>query len=400
MRRTARPWAIEVRVEGLNLERFVRQAAEHGLRLSGMRRPSPRKLIALVQESDLHALQELAVQGGWTLSHGSRKGAGRAVEWLHRRWLLGAAVLAGGIALLMATQVVWDVQIVDGGTYAADIRTALTELGVEAPMLRSRIDLGALKDALEWRYPRIAWFECGWRGTTLVIRPEEGVLPRTDNSYDGSCDVVAARDGIIHSVVTKAGTPVVKAGDIVRAGDVLIKGEERTSEGSVRPVAARGSVTARVWEGASVRMSAYETVTAYTGNQETVWTLRTPWFDLWQMGESGYAQYDVSVSETPICGIFIPVKLRVETRLEAVCTTQLRNMDDLEADAYEAAVRKLQEKLGPEESLIDIWGNCSMIDDENVLSVAIGERLVEIGVTQSSSGMAASGSESDEEKPR
>ena len=400
MRRTARPWPITVTVEGLNLERFVRQAGERGLCLSGMRRPSPKRLQALLPESDLPALQELAIQGGWKLTLGARKGLGKTAEWLHRRWLLGAAVFAGAAALFLASQVMWDIQIVDGGAYAADIRSCLTELGVEVPMLRSQVELGTLRDALEWRYPRIAWFECGWRGTTLVIRPEEGVLPRTDIGYDGSCDVVADRDGVIHSVVTKAGTPVVQAGDIVRAGDVLIKGEERTSEGAVRPVAARGSVTARVWEGATVRMPAYETITTYTGNQESVWTVRTPWFDLWPMEEPAYTQYDTSVSEVLLCGIFLPVRLHVETRMEAECTTQLRDLDDVKAEAYEAAVRKLHEKLGPEESLIDIWGNCSMIDDENVLSVAIGERLVEIGMQQSSSGMAASGASEEEEKPR
>ena len=296
-----------------------------------------------------------------------------------------------GIALAAASQMMWRIEIVDGGTYSADIQAALTEMGIRSPMLRSRVDVGALRDALEWRYPRIAWFECGWRGSTLVIRPEEGVLPRREGEYDGSCDVVASRDGVIHSIVTRAGTPVVKAGDIVRAGEVLIRGEERTSEGALRAVAARGSVTARVWEGAEVRMPAWETVTKYTGNQQTVWTIRTPWFDLWQMEAPAYVQYDTAVSEMAFGGIFLPIKLHIETRLEAECTTQLRSMEELEADACEAAVRKLHEKLGPEESLIDIWGNCSMIDDENVLSVAIGEMRVEIGVQRSTSGMAAPG---------
>lgn len=389
MRSTARPWPIAFTVEGLNIERFVRYAGEQGIQLTNIRRPGPRKLTAQIQEDLLPRIQDIAMQGGWKLTAGSRRGAGRAADWLYRRWLLAAAILIGGIALLAAAQVMWQVEIADAGAYEADIRTALTEFGVTVPMLRSQVDIGELRDALEWRYPRIAWFECGWRGSTLVIRPVEGVLPRTDGGNDGSCDVVAARDGIVQTIVTRAGTPVVEVGDIVRAGDVLIKGEERTSEGALRPVAARGSVIARVWEGASIRMPAYETVTVYTGNQETVWTIRTPWFDLWPMGESAYAQYDTAVSEMAFGGIFLPMVLHVETRLEAECTTRLRDMDDLEADAYEAAVRKLHEKVGDQESLIDIWGNCSMIDAENVLSVAIGEMLVEIGMQVPASGMAA-----------
>ena len=389
MRRSARPWPIAITVEGLNIERFVRYAGEQEVRLTNLRRSGPRRLMALVPEDDLPTLQETALRGGWKLTIGQRKGAGHALEWLCRRWLLAAAVAAAGIALFAASQVMWQVDIVDGGTYAADIRTALVELGVTPPMLRSQVDIGKLRDTLEWRYPRIAWFECGWRGTTLMIRPVEGVMPRKDGEYDGSCDVVAGRDGVVKTIVTRAGTPVVAAGDIVRKGDVLIKGEERTSNGEVRPVAARGSVMARVWEGASVMIPAYETVTTYTGNEDTVWTIRTPWFDLWQMAVSSYVQYDTAVTELDFGGFFLPMTLHIETRMEAECCAQLRNMDDLEADAYVAAVRKLHEKVGSEESLIDIWGNCSMIDAEKVQSVAIGEMLVDIGVRSPASGMAA-----------
>jgi len=391
VRRTARPWPIAFTAEGLNIERFLRMAGEQGICLTGIRRSGPRRISAFVQETQMPALQELALRGGWRMTTGSRKGMGRAAEWLRSRWFLAAAILIAGIALLAASRVVWRVEVRDAGSYDADIRAALTEMGVTAPLLRSRVNLGELRDSLEWRYPRIAWFECGWRGTALVIRPVQGVLPRTDTDYDGSCDVIAARDGIVHTIVTKAGTPLVQPGDLVRAGEVLIRGEERTSEGNVKPVAARGSVIARVWEGASVRMPTAETVTTYTGATETVWTVRTPWFDLWPMGESDFAQYDASVSEMPFGGIFIPMVLHIETRMEAECTVRMRDQAALEAEANAAAVRKLHEKLGPEESPIDIWGNCSMIDDGNVLSVAICELHREIGRQAPSSGMAASG---------
>lgn len=391
MRRSARRWRISFTLEGLNIERFIRLAAEGGIMLTGMRRTGTRRLTALAQESDLPALHALAAQGGWRLTVGRRRGLGRALEWMRTRHALCAALLAAGVALAAATQLVWRVDIADGGAYEADIRAALTEMGIVPPLLRGRVNLGALRDALEWRYPRIAWFECGWRGGTLVIRPVEGVLPRRDGETDGACDVVASRDGIVYTIVTRAGTPLVKPGQIVRKGDVLIKGEERMANGAVTPVAAEGSVIARVWVGASVRMSAIETVTAYTGREQTVWTLRTPWFDLWHLADSPFAHYDIHVSSTKACTLFLPVALYAENRVETEYTLARRSQSELEAEARAAAVRRLHEKAGGRESLIDIWGNCSMIDDENVLSVAIGEMHVEIGIQQPAPGMAASG---------
>ncbi len=390
MRRTARPWPVEVTVEGLNIERFVRQAGEQGIALRAMRRKGQRRLTALVQENELPALQELALRGGWQLKTGNRRGAGKAADWLHRRWLLASAMVIAGIALVCASQVMWQVEIIGAGTYAADIRQALQKLGVDPPMLRCDVDVGELRESLAWRYPRIAWFECGWRGSTLVIRAVEGVLPRETEAGE-ICDVVAARDAIVSQVVTRAGTAMVSPGDFVRKGDVLIKGEERTSNGEVKPVSAEGSVMGRVWEGASVQMACTEVQTTYTGNEQTVWTVRTPWFDLWRLPDCDYECYDIAVSVQDIGGIFLPMQLYAETRLEAEQTRVQRELEQVKAEAEQAARRKLHEKIADEESLIDIWGNCSMIDSENVLSLAIGEMLVEVGMQRPQPDMAAPG---------
>ena len=396
MKQLGRPWSISVTLEGLNLGRFVRQAGERGIRLSALRRVSARRMTVIIRENELPALQDIAFAGGWKLSLGRRHGAGLLIQRLCNRWLLTAALCMGVTALTLCSQVVWCVEIQGGGLYQADVLGAVRELGIQPPMLRRQVDLGALRDALEWRYPRLAWVECGWRGTALVVRPVEGELPDEALHQSQVMDVVAARDGVIQRIVTVAGTPVVQPGDIVREGEVLIRGEERTAEGAVKPVAARGSVTARVWKAASVRMSAVEKETDYTGSEEMVWTIRVPWFDLWPMEESGFDQYDTAVSETLLCSFFFPVLLHRERRMEAVITSVRQDQEELEARAYAAAVHKLKENASPEESLIDIWGNCSMIDAENILSVAVGETVVEIGRRVPASGMAAPAGDSPE----
>ena len=80
-----------------------------------------------------------------------------------------------------------------------------------------------------------------------MVRLEEGVPPPEVANNDGSGDVVASSDGLIQRVTTYAGTPVVKAGDFVKAGQTLIRGEERGKDGTVQSVKARGEVIARQW---------------------------------------------------------------------------------------------------------------------------------------------------------
>lgn len=382
-------WRRSFTVEGLNLERLLRTAGSSGIAITSVRRRSARKLTATARECDMEALRRLAEEGGWGFTPGARHGMGRLLERCRKRWLLTGGLLLGLLLVMAGTQVMWSIDLVDAGVYEADIRAALADMGVQAPMLRAQVKPAEIRDALEWRYPRIAWIECGWRGMSMVIRVVEGVLPLEEGQADGSCDVVAVRDGIVSSIVTRAGTPVVQIGDLVHAGQVLIKGEERTSGGLTRVVAARGSVYARVWEAASVSMPAYETETIYTGRQQTVWTVRSPWFDLWRMEDSGFAQQDTAVSEMPLGGFFFPLTLRTETRMEAECTPKPRDMQQLREDSARAALQKLHEKAGGKESLVDNWVNWSMIEDEILLSVAYGERLMDIAQQERAPVMAA-----------
>ena len=189
--------------------------------------------------------------------------------------------------------------------------------------------------------------------------------------------MVAARDGIVDSIRTKAGTALVQPGDVVRKGQILIRGEERTGSG-VRAVSARGVVMARVWDAAAVCMNLTELHTSYSGRTEESVSVVSPWFALWHEPESEFHQADVSRRTLPLGGFFLPLTCVWEKRYECEITKQNRANEEITAEASIAALRKLREIIGTNESLVDKWVNCSMIDHEVLLAVATGERLVDI----------------------
>ena len=244
---------------------------------------------------------------------------------------------------------------------------------------KSSGDTAALRGALEWRYPKVAWVEVGWRGTALCVRLVEGTPKGNTVDWHGSRDVVASRDGVIVSVVPVAGTARCKPGDVVRKGQVLIAGEERDGAETVRPVSARGTVMARVWDGATVRVSLREKQTEYTGKKLLRQTVRSPWFDLWGMEEDTFAQADIHAEELPLGGLFFPLWVRREECLEARITTQMRDLDEAKAEAGLAALRALARRVGYGEVFVDKWVDYCMIEDEILEASAVGERRIDIG---------------------
>lgn len=375
-------WQRRFTAEGLNLERLIRQAGEKGIALSGIRRLGSRKLRGQVDEADAAALQMLAEKGGWGFTLGMRLGLGRLADGLRRRIPLAVMCVLVLAAVICASRMMWQVSIQGAGVYEADLRAYLDEVGIRPVRWKSGVDPAALRDALEWRYPDVAWVEVGWRGMTLQVNVVTGTAVGDTIDLSGQGDVVAARDGVISSVVTVAGTPMVKRGDVVRRGQVLISGEERTLGEAVRPVSARGVVMARVWDGASVRMSVSEQATVYTGRTQQAQTVRLPWFNLSPMEDSGFEQQDISVREMPLGGLFWPTVIRTETRMEAAIRRQGRDLEAVKAEAGVAAMRLLRQKIGLDDDLVDKWVDYSMIDDEELVAVAIGERMIDIAQPQ------------------
>ena len=373
-----KPWPYTFTAEGLNIERLIRQAGEQGISLSGLKRSGPRKLSGMVAEDELPRLSELALSGGWRFEAGRRRGAGKWLDTLGRRWMLAVGCLMAAAALAVASQLVWRIEIIDPGIYGADMRSYLEVLDVRPLRWKRSLDLGAIRDSLEWRYPEVAWIECGFRGMTLTVTVVEGVASGEALTHLGTGDVVAARDGVIESIVTLAGTPQVEAGETVHRGQVLILGEERTSDDLVRPVSARGKVLARVWDGSSVRMSTKERETVYTGRQQQVYVAACAWFDLWTVEDSGFDQQDTAVRTMPLGGLFLPFTLRFETRMEADISLQSRDLEQVKTEAALAAMRGLREKVGNDDVFLTKWVDYSMIDDENLLAVAMGERVIDI----------------------
>ncbi len=373
-----REWLMDVTVEGLNLERLIRKAGEADISLENARR-APRSLKAQVLESRLPELTALCDKGGWRLTKGGRHGAGKLLSTLNKRRLLLASGVAGTAVLLVSAMLMWTVEISGAGSYQADMLRFLTENGYTRIQWKNAVNMGQLRDELEWRYPKVAWIEVGFRGPALHVSVHEGQSMGEALTYEGCCDVVASRSGVVESVVTVAGTPMVKTGDLVKAGDVLIKGEERGENETVHPVAARGTVMARVWDGATIRVSMTDTETIYTGRTEKKTMVRTPWFPLWQTSESDFATQDISMTEIPLGGLFFPFVLQHQVCYEAKLSPKTRDLEEAKAEAALGAMRKLREKVGTKDKFIDKWVEYSMIEDEEMQAVAIGERLMDIG---------------------
>ena len=235
-----------------------------------------------------------------------------------KRWWFAAGILICGLLMYTLSLHIWEIDF-DGNSYFTDelLQEALMESGYYAGMPASRIVCDDLEMMLRETYPEITWVSAQIRGTQLYIqiRENEGILT-VEEVDESPSDLVAAVDGVITSIITRNGTPVVKAGDTVTAGQILVKGvvelyndsKEKIGEHFVRADADIQAQTVIPYED---RLSMEYPVKWYTGEQR------------YQLAVSFWGhEFELDISELPWWQPFA-VYDRVTTQKQVYLTEDL-----------------------------------------------------------------------------
>ena len=365
-------------LSGLNLERFMNTAKKAGIPLLSVKRRDQRTLVCECYSADLPGLNRLAQEKGWRLQDTRPLGLSALLGALRRRPGIPIG-LALAVALAIGlSQFVWRVEVHGAGAYQAEIASYLAEAGCKPGVPRARLDAQALESALTRRYPAIAWFHVYVYNITLVVDVTQGVpMPELPSAEPG--DVVAQRGGIVDSVRVYAGTAAVKPGDVVRKGQVLIRGVERAADEQYAAVHARGVVMARCWQSNTVRMPLRDVKSAETGRETSQTQLCTPWYSLpRQLDSPDFLAYNTYVSTTPLVGCFFPVFVKNVVRREVSLEYVARSQDEVRREAADAAMLKLKTALYGYE-IIDKWVDYCMIEGDTLAATATAEWLMDIG---------------------
>ena len=226
------------RLHGARITTIVNRAGKRGIALSHIRATAdgftcllfPRDVVAFE-----NLLQELEIE----YTAAKRR---RILERLRTRPFLAAASAAVVLLVAFFGNNVYGVEI-SGNSYVstAAIRRVLEEEHVDGFASKGSLDTDAIArriGALEG----VSFASVRIRGSKLSVSVKES-LPETQPEAVSYESVTATRGGVVTKVVAESGTPLVRVGDIVAAGDVLIDAAYAFTEGGA-PSAARGEVWA------------------------------------------------------------------------------------------------------------------------------------------------------------
>lgn len=365
-------------ISGLNLERFINLMRAEGVALLSVKRRNARTLVCECYSADVERVAAAVQEKGWRMSDVHPAGISGWLSLLRRRPGIPVGMVLFCVVVIVLSQLLWQVDIRGAGAYEAEISSYLRESGYAPGRLRRTVDAQALEDALTYRYPQLTWFHVYVRGTALMVEvtPGAAMPPLPDGSAG---NIVAARMGIVDSVRVFAGTAMVKAGDVVQKGQLLIRGEERGADGSTVSVAADGVVMARCWHTETVVLPLCDIQSRETGREVQSIRVRTPFACFPEKWESPpFLAYNTYLRETPLVGLFLPVMRQCITHREVEMEYLRRSEEEVRREAADAAVKRLKSALKTYD-IIDKWVDYCMIEDESLSANATAEWLMDIG---------------------
>jgi len=146
-----------------------------------------------------------------------------------KRYKNRLAFLAGGMYCLwfmwILSLFVWDISVTGGFVHTEDeIISYLRENRIVCGMRKDNVDCTELERNIRLDYPDIGWVSVELKGTKLFIRIAETDMPMAKEGEEAPVHLVAATDGKIEQLVCRSGTPMVQVGDVVKKGDILVRG--------------------------------------------------------------------------------------------------------------------------------------------------------------------------------
>lgn len=144
---------------------------------------------------------------------------------LHFFFLLG--IIGMFVFLFWTTGYVWKIDIEGNRTIKTEqLMVFLEENEIRIGSSKHSVSVEDLEEAIRNEFSLVTWTSVQVEGTRLWIQIKENdKFMDWEAKSDEKSHLIASKDGKIASIITRNGVPMVKAGDEVKKGDMLVSGQ-------------------------------------------------------------------------------------------------------------------------------------------------------------------------------
>lgn len=217
---------LRIRVSGFSPERFMNLCSNKGILLWKIEREGDVYYMNIHLDG-FRALRPIVRKTGTKVAVLERCGLPFFLPKLFRRKAFIGGLMLAVAFWMISSLFIWDIQTAGNYRITDDVfHTFLREQQVAVGMKKSELDIGALEKEIRRTFPEITWASARLSGTKLLIEIKENDAPiiTQQTAAEKGSELVTDYDGTIVAIIVRSGVPMVKVGDAVAKGDVLVAG--------------------------------------------------------------------------------------------------------------------------------------------------------------------------------
>lgn len=242
---------VTVVIEGFFIEKFTNLCAINNLPIWNLHRYGTTKLVCRTTIKGYKSMRHQAKKCGCRVRLERRRGTPFLVFKYRKRkvFLIGILMFLGIVKAI--TSFIWSVEFIKEESVFEDKRliSELEELGIGRGTLKSNVNPSKLSNELMIRCNEFSWIGVEMTGMKLQIKLVEKVAIPERANESIACNIISKKDCLVEKVNVYQGTGIVRPGDVVQAGELLISGivEMKNFPEKAEKVHSMGEIKGRVW---------------------------------------------------------------------------------------------------------------------------------------------------------
>lgn len=337
-------------------------------------------------ECDLRAasmLTDVCCDRGIELITVKRGGLPVVAEKYRYRYGIIMGAIAAVFLLVLSFNTVWRIELKGNNLLSfGEVETLLAENGFFVGSYIPGADLTLIENKIMNSSQDVAWMSINIDGTVAKVEIREKKQPKPDSVK--SADLVATRDGKIERIEAFDGNCVVKVGDVVKKGDLLVSGTYYGEEGAERYTVAKGNIYARTLRHFSVEVPMKFSQKSYTERKKRDIYINFFKKSIKIFSNSGkmYPSCDI-ICKNRVLGLFGGKSLPIGYSVTEYLEYEMTETEISENEAMEKAFSLLEEELSSLSKEIELLRkniefeikdgvyvlNCELVCVENVAEV-------------------------------
>lgn len=217
---------VRIRVSGFSVERFLNLCGNRGLLIWDITKEEEYFYLK-IQKRDFFHLKAIARKTGTKVVILRKYGLPFIMPKILKRKYFLLGILMVLFFIYISSSFIWTIEWKGNITISDDeLNRFLNRESINIGKLKKKTDVAELEKELRNSFSSVTWASVKIRGSKLLIEIKENEVPNYEENtkYMSGEDIVSPFEGEIESIVVRSGLPLVKKGEHVEKGTILVTG--------------------------------------------------------------------------------------------------------------------------------------------------------------------------------